>query len=423
MKNEYDVIIFGAGPAGITAAIQAGRLGARTLLIEKNGTAGGTIVTGGISTPGSFYAYNTQIIAGIGWELCCRVQKETDSGIPSPKKVVEREGGTSHFMVSPAVFAAVCDEMLLEAGSDILFHAMPASVERINGLWRTQICTKSGLHEISAKNIIDCTGDANVVSLAGFDVKSNDEPQAATLVVKASGYDADNLDYDVIQNAFEKEIDTDRMKKSDAGWQEGRFEFFLRNYGGNRIHLPGISARTSEEKTLAEIEGRKAMLRILRFCRKQPGLEKFTIESCAAECGIRETVTIKGQKELSVTDYEKGLVHDDSICYSFYMLGIHRDDQLVSRDIAPAIYPTIPFGALLPSGSKNIMVAGRSAASDQEANAACRIQASCMAMGQAAGAAATLSVKKNVDLGDVNIELLRTVLRNNGAIVPPELGT
>lgn len=195
----------------------------------------------------------------------------------------------------------------------------------------------------------------------------------------------------------------------------------MRSYGGNRIHLPGVQARTSEEKTQAEIEGRKVLLRILRFCRKQPGLENFIIESCAFECGIRETVTIKGKKEISVVEFETGHVYDDAICYSFYMIGIHRDDQLISRDIAPGIYPTIPLGAMCPMDSKNIIVAGRSVSSDQEANAVCRLQASCMAMGQVAGAAAALASKKGIELNDIDLNELRSILHKNGAIVPPDL--
>ena len=421
MKSLYDVIVIGAGPSGITAAIQAGRLGSRTLLVEKNGIAGGTIVSGGIPTLGSFYAYDKQIISGIGFEVCTRAQREIGRGIPRPSTVNARDGGTSHVIMNPAVFAAVADEMLLEAGVDILFHSMPASMNRKHNEWQLQICTKTGLRDIRTKIIIDCTGDANVVNLAGLETKRNSDLQAATLVVKVGGYEVEKLNYKSIQQAFDNEVAAGNMKKTDPGWEQGNFSFFLKNYGGNRIHLPNISARSSEEKTLAEIEGRKAMLRIMRFCRKQAGLENFTIESCATECGIRETVTIKGKKYISVKDYESGYLWEDSICYSFYMIAIHKDDKIISRDIKPGIYPTIPLGAMLPADSEGIIVAGRCISGDQEAIAACRIQASCMAMGQAAGAAAALTVKGNTDFESLPIEQLCTVLRQYQAIVPPDI--
>ena len=41
MRRMYDVVIAGAGPAGIAAALEAARSGARVALIERYGCAGG----------------------------------------------------------------------------------------------------------------------------------------------------------------------------------------------------------------------------------------------------------------------------------------------------------------------------------------------------------------------------------------------
>ena len=48
-KEKYDVIVVGAGPAGIAAAISAGRCGAKTLLIEALGRVGGISTSGMMS--------------------------------------------------------------------------------------------------------------------------------------------------------------------------------------------------------------------------------------------------------------------------------------------------------------------------------------------------------------------------------------
>ena len=69
MCTTYDVAVFGAGPAGTCAALQAARLGMKTLLVEKNGICGGTMTLCGINNPGLFDAWGKQIIKGIGWEL------------------------------------------------------------------------------------------------------------------------------------------------------------------------------------------------------------------------------------------------------------------------------------------------------------------------------------------------------------------
>jgi hypothetical protein len=265
---------------------------------------------------------------------------------------------------------------------------------------------------------VDCTGDANVVTLAGLEVERNAELQAATLVVHVGGYDADALDYGAIQAAFDREVAEGRMRSSDPGWQQGRVDFFLRSYGGNRIHVVDVDGRTSEGRTRAEIEGRAAMLRMLRFCRAQPGLSGFRIVSCATECGIRETVTIKGLKKITLPVYESGRMWEDAVCYSFYTIDSHRADFIRGHSIGPGIFPTIPLGALLPAGGTGIVVAGRCASGDADANSAYRVEASCMAMGQAAGAAAALAVDRGGDLLAVPLPELRALLRRHGAIVP-----
>ena len=78
----------------------------------------------------------------------------------------------------------------------------------------------------------------------------------------------------------------------------------------------------------------------------------------------------------------------------------------------------IPYGALIPKGAKRILCAGRCISSDTDANSAIRVQAPCMAMGQAAGCAAAISVKNNITVKDVPFSLLSRSLEEIGAIVP-----
>ncbi|MCD6365871.1 MAG: FAD-dependent oxidoreductase, partial [Planctomycetes bacterium] len=395
MESAYDVIVVGGGAAGVVAAVQAGRAGARTLLVEKNGILGGTVVAAGVTAPAGFHAYQTQVIAGIGWELCCRARREV--GKPPPE-AADRKDGRTHFGVNGPVFAAVCDEMVVDARADVLLHAMVAKVTHTGDCWTAALCTKTGLTDVRCKVMIDCTGDANVVELAGLGVNRSAEPQPGTLLVKFAGYDPDSLDYEAIQDAFDKAVQDGSMRLSDAGWRRGRFASVLRGYGGNSIHVPVADGRTSEGRTAAEIEGRKAMLRIQRFCRSQAGLENFHVHSSPMECGIRETVTIRGKKTITAADYISGRLWEDAVCYSFYPVDIHSEDDLDFREIPPGVYPSIPLGALLPAGSTHLLVAGRTAAGDQAAASAYRIQASCMAMGQAAGAAGALAVELDTDV-------------------------
>jgi flavin-dependent dehydrogenase len=48
--GDYEVVVVGGGPAGIAAAIAAGRTGRSTICIERYGFCGGAGTAAGLST-------------------------------------------------------------------------------------------------------------------------------------------------------------------------------------------------------------------------------------------------------------------------------------------------------------------------------------------------------------------------------------
>ena len=417
MADTYDVVVLGGSTAGAIAAIQAGRAGARTLLVEKEGVLGGTMITAAVNAPASFHAWERQVIGGIGWELVCRTREASGAPAPDPAKA-SPQAGSYHIPIDRAIYAALADEAVAASGAELLLHTMLAAARYEDDAWTLALCCKEGLRDVRAKVLVDCTGDANAVTIAGFEVVRPDVLQPATLVIHAGGYDAEALDYGAIQAAFDEAVAAGEMKPSDPGWSKGDISFFLRSYGGNRVHVPGVDGRTSAGKTRAEIEGRRAMLRLVRFCRRQPGLEGFGITFFATECGIRETVVIKGLKTIAAADYEAGRVWEDSLCYSHYSIDIHRETDVFHRYLSRDRTPTIPLGAMVPAGSRGLLVAGRCISGDREAHSSYRVEATCMATGQAAGAAAALAARLGVDPADLPMRELRALLREHGAIVP-----
>jgi hypothetical protein len=195
----------------------------------------------------------------------------------------------------------------------------------------------------------------------------------------------------------------------------------LKRAGVNGNHVPpDADARTSAGRTAMEVEGRQAVLRIYKFLRKQPGFEKLRLEYVCPEIGIRETTTVVGEVTVTVDDYSSGRVWEDAVSYSFYPIDLHglRTQDWRAYPLADGTVATIPFRALIPAGSRNLLVAGRCFSSDRLANSAARVQASSMAMGQAAGAAAALATKQRRVVSAIPIDDIRALLREHGAIVP-----
>lgn len=422
--SEHDVTVVGAGSAGICAAIQSARAGARTLLLEKSGIAGGTTTTGGVNIPGLFHAPKGQVIAGIGWELVSECANLAGISMPDFASFDKQKHYKYQIPIDHAIYAALADEKLTQAGVQILFHSMPAEVyyDLDHNVWQMRICLKEGLKSIRTKILIDCTADANVVSLAGLPTIVPETVQPATLIYRVSGYDLTQIDMDLINQKFVEEVSCGNLKAMDAGWDENKIDLrrWLVSGGFNVPHIAGFNAKTSEEKSRLELEARASMLRLFRFLRKQPGLENIKIDFLAGECGVRESCVIVGETTITVDDYEKGRTWSDSLCYSYYPIDLHiiNNGGLICKPLADNIVPTIPLQAMRPKNSRNLFVAGRCISSDRLANSALRTQASCMAMGQAVGMTAALSVQKNSDSDVINPKEIRDALKQQDAIVP-----
>ena len=125
-----------------------------------------------------------------------------------------------------------------------------------------------------------------------------------------------------------------------------------------------------------------------------------------------------GQATITHDDYTAGRHFDDAVCHSFYPIDLHDRGGVVPKPLTPGTVPTVPLGALVPRDSRHLLVAGRSVSSDRLANSALRVQASCMAMGQAAGAAAALAIQNATTPAAVDRDELHELLRQHNAIVP-----
>jgi hypothetical protein len=373
VNEQYDVVVIGGGTAGVVAAIQAGSAHAKTLLVEKTGMMGGTTTVGGVNFPGLFHAWGRQVIAGIGWELVSRCVAETGGTLPDFGNY-HRPHWQLQIRVNRYVYSALCDEMVTDAGVEVRFHSMLAHLKpRTEGRgWQVTLCTKSGLTELDAAVVVDATGDANAAELAGFPLSIPESNQPATLSYQASGYDVADLDIDGINRKFDAEVRAGRLAYTDASWNttEPDIARWLRSGGSQANHIHHINARDSEGKTRLELESRRSLLRLYRFLRQQPGLEKLIIDHVSAECGVRETATIRGQSTVTA------------------------------------------------EGGQNFIVAGRCISSDRLANSALRVQATCMATGQAAGAMAALSATRGLDPEGLPLSEVHSLLREHGAIVP-----
>ena len=414
-KNiESDILVIGGGTAGTIAAIQAGRAGCKTILIESGSQLGGTTTTGGVSFPGIFHAWGKQVIGGIGWELVQECVAMNDDKLPDFSIPHGRSHPKHQIRINGPLYTLLAEEKCLEAGVDIRYYETPVKVKFKKNRWNVETVGKGTNTQIICNQIIDCTGNALVASMAGFDVLREAETQPGTLMFELEGYDIDQLNMKQLELKYKEEL-----KKGDLVREEFRsINGLLHSKGDNNQHIFGADSTTSETHTITNINGRKSLLKMLRFLRTLPGCENIRLVKVQTETAVRETYRIDGLYKITHSDYVVGKVFEDAVCYSYYPIDLHDENGVVPDHLPKNVVATVPLRSLIPRDSKNFIVAGRCLSSDRLANSALRVQASCMGMGQAAAACAVLSVRSGNTPAEVPLKDIRQLLEEHGAIVP-----
>ena len=413
---DVDVLVVGGGSAGHVAAIQAGRLGAKTVLLERNSQLGGTTTTGGVNFPGLFHAWGRQYISGIGWELVAKTMKVDGKKLQDFSKVPKRHP-QHQVRVNAHLYALLAEEACLDAGVSLAYYQFPQTIEKTSNGWLVDVVGQGVQYQLRCRQIVDCTGSASVVGILGLERMWSDVRQPGTQMVVFKGFDQEVVKENaaLIQKMYDEAIEDGRLPKGDT-WRGNAMAPI--SGGGGSNHIFGADSSTAATQTQTNMAGRKHVLRMLKFMKTIPGGENATIDRMMNETASRETYRIKGESIVTVRDYTTGRIFDDALSYSFYPIDLHDEHGVKPKPLPHGKVPTIPRGALIPKGSKNIMVAGRCLSSDRLANSAARVQASCMGMGQAAAVTAVLAARSRTTPLDVPLDQIRAKLKEQGAIVP-----
>ena len=446
---KTDVLVIGGGPSGICAAIASARSGAETLLIEQNGYCGGMATAGLVAPFMTCYdsGGNSMLIKGLFEEIVNRLVEI--GGAIHPSKIPTSSAFTSyitagHIHVTPFKAEAlklVADKMLNEVGVRILYHT--SFVDAITSgeqIEHVIVLRKEGLCSVKAKVVIDCTGDGDCAAAAGVPFtlgNGNGRIQPATMFFRIGNVDSEKIDDDIEKNRdnfYRKDGVNYRSlhwwvsKAQQAGdWTLDRVSIGLfrgvdeDEWSINTSRIMDIDGTKSESLTRGEQIGREQADQIFAFLKKYvPGCENAKLLQTGSTLGIRETRHIEGLKTLTLDDILNCHVPDDSVFIAANSIDVHgrfgpKSNEYIT--IPEGKYYGVPYGCLVAKGLSNLLVAGRSLSADSEAAGAVRVMPPCMAMGQAAGTAAALSVKSNVAVRNIDVTSLRKELIKNGVML------
>jgi len=428
--NSYDVIVAGAGIAGISAAVKAAREGVSTLLIEHYGFTGG-MSTAGMVSPFMKYSVN-------GEPLVRGVFEDLENEMRSLNGMIDNG-------FYAGAFRSAAYNLLTTAGVTIIFHSEIAEVSRVGEKIASVTILQDGRKiVIEGKVFIDTTGDAQLVYSGGFPWVKGDEKtgllQALTLFFRMGGID--------VQRA----VDYAKDHKDDFfGWMDYNFDLtkiisvagYFSNVkkaisekripediqyifyttlpesgeaSFNTSNVLGLDGSSSSDLTAAEISGREQVHKIVKLLQDEiPGFETSYLLETAVQVGVRETRRAVGDYIMTGSDIKNGARFEDAAARGCYGVDIHgqKDEQSRDEQMPDGIYYDIPLRSLIVKDAENLLAAGRCISATREAHSALRIMATSAATGEACGALAAVAVKQNKNVREANYQDLKTMILPN----------
>lgn len=426
---KYDVVVIGGGTAGCAAAYTSGKLGLRTLLLEKGIHLGGSITSG----------------------LVVPVMKSGDNQINTEfySTLIEKLnkiGGQITYQDNPGWFnpeltKIVLDEMMQEANVDVRFNSEILSISNFSNKINSIIInnTLSVYHEqihndnilqskekilsvpIEAKYYIDATGDLIFSQKINCEfLNDNSEFQPISLRFIMSGINLNifakwleelDTDRDVtpIENIngdihlstaytwdtnkqwalaplFDDAVKKNILKDTDRNY----FQIFTIAGATDSIAfncprlIENLNPNLIQDRTTALLEGRQAILRLSHFCKKYlPGFENSYISNIADMLGVRVSNRIRGKYIYTIDDLKSGKTFKNPVVISNYPIDVHSTNKNTSTLEKTGEYQ-LPIESLMSNNFENLFVAGRGISADYMAQGALRVQASCFSMGEGA---------------------------------------
>lgn len=399
--SAYDVVVCGAGPAGVAAAIAAARAGARVLLVEPQNALGGVWTSGLLSL-----ILDGENKPGLLGEIRERLREK--NGVAETRDLYDAE-----------LMKLVLDELCDEAGVHVLLHAKVSGAEVMgNSISRVVLECKEGSVSVSARCFVDTTGDGDLAARAGcgFDLgrAEDGQTQPFSLMALVSG-----VPEKVHARVIPETGSASCLPKThflamlrEAGYDPSYTQpslFPLPNglcalmvdhqYERSGLESAGLTAATRQARR--EIHQAVAAMRLF------PGeWANVRLVATAAHIGIREGRRIHGLYRVSLDDVVTGRRHDDAVTRCAFGIDIHSPTQREgggyhTGGAATSLPYDIPLRALIARDRDNLVMAGRCISGDFHAHASYRVTGNAVATGEAAGTAAALAVRQGVAPGNL----------------------
>lgn len=427
-EKEYDVIVIGGEPEGVTAAVSAARKGAKTLLIEKRAELGGLFTYGMLNYLDIPQGENGESIS---------------KGIYEEWHQLVGGGNAFGIIEAKQAFKKLVDE---EPNLTLLTEAeVLESIVENKRVTAVKINYLNEEYDIAGGSFIDATQDADfaVMSGAPYFVGREDVGIAGTKMAVTLMIHLKNVDWDGVKKTAETEKFGPATVTNSVAWGFTTLHFDYEpveentrlrglnlakvndEYFINALQIFGVDGLDEQAKQDAIEKGKRETENILKFLQAEfPGFENAEIASFPSELYVRETRHIIAEYQLPMSDVWTNKAHSDLIAYGAYPVDIQAQSiGDYGRVLSSPKQYGIPFRSLIPKDIDGLLVVGRSAGYSSLAAGSARVVPTGMATGEAAGVAASILVEeedmtfREMSQNDNLVNELRVLLDEQGAVV------
>ncbi len=445
---NYDVVVIGGGAGGLSAAIAAGREGAKVILVERTGVLGGCAASG-LTILGYLDKQGMPCLGGLPQEINHRLQ--------------EMGGAMGHYRcpvhnsmspISAPMMKILAVEMCEEAGVDILFNCDLTDVKVNNGAIE-EVCVYGKCTDIRIKGkvFVDGTGDGDMAYMAGCEYTEGQDGtgvmQPSTLVFTMTDFDLEKFYHWVEKNPTEVGVkenyakgydleffrntpghcligltDTIRKARENGDFTIPRNQFIYIKTAipsllvNNTSRIININASDPFELSRGLEEGYKQVHEQIRFLRKYvPGFENVAVSSISSTLGIRETRHFQGIRRLTKEEMFANQQDEETIALCGYNVDIHAGKgdhiDLIQLDHAFGL----PYGCFVAKNVSNLFLSGRTLSVDSTVFAAARVMGPLIQASEGIGIAAARCAAEGIAPKDIKVSAIREKLLAHGAIL------
>jgi 2-polyprenyl-6-methoxyphenol hydroxylase-like FAD-dependent oxidoreductase len=383
---EADICVVGAGIAGVSAALEAARLGRRVALIDGLPALGGQSVNSIIGTFCGLFSNGSH-----GYQLTHGIADGILRDLGGQGVLHYRRGPiTTVVMYDEVALARWIEEAVRQAGITVLLGAILREVGRDGRrIGELGLATRYGDLRLKATGFVDATGDAAVAWGAGLPCREPQEPVYGTQMIVLEGVDESRQPT--------REAMTKRLREKAQTYNLVRQDGFAFVFPGRGTALVNMTHLATPLEPVAAsrlaLEGRAQADKVIGFIKSEfpEAFGRARVRSYGLP-GIRQTRWILGRQQLTVDDVRAGRRFPDSVARTGWPIELHdRPDGIVWETFGEGHLHYVPYGSLVSPEADNLVAAGRCIDADNAALSSVRVMGPCIAMGAAAAHALDLA--------------------------------